>query len=155
MTDIPVLLTVMSSATERAESSQESTGMFTSDHFSGAEHADRGDSEGEKLEDNVDGMFAPITARNSSYEERLRRHHSASSHPLERNWSLNDGYSIQNADEEAVAERVLSNKDEEASDTSEGFVVSWDDNDPMNPRNFNTVRRWLIVIICSAGSLCV
>ncbi|GFN15120.1 hypothetical protein ABZX51_001243 [Aspergillus tubingensis] len=126
----------MSSATERAESSQEST-------------------EGEKLEDNVDGMFAPITARNSSYEERLRRHHSASSHPLERNWSLNDGYSIQNADEEAVAERVLSNKDEEASDASEGFVVSWDDNDPMNPRNFNTVRRWLIVIICSAGSLCV
>ncbi|PYH28764.1 MFS transporter [Aspergillus neoniger CBS 115656] len=126
----------MSSATERAESSQEST-------------------EGEKLEDNVDGMFAPITARNSSYEERLRRHHSASSHPLERNWSLNDGYSIQNADEEAVVERVLSNKDEEASDASEGFVVSWDDNDPMNPRNFNTVRRWLIVIICSAGSLCV
>ncbi|RAH55616.1 MFS transporter [Aspergillus piperis CBS 112811] len=126
----------MSSATERAESSQEST-------------------EVEKLEDNVDGMFAPITARNSSYEERLRRHHSASSHPLERNWSLNDGYSIQNADEEAVAERVLSNKDEEASDASEGFVVSWDDNDPMNPRNFNTVRRWLIVIICSAGSLCV
>ncbi|BCR94168.1 MFS transporter [Aspergillus luchuensis] len=126
----------MSSATERAESSQEST-------------------EGEKLEDNVDGMFAPITARNSSYEERLRRHHSASSHPLERNWSLNDGYSIQNADEEAVAERVLSNKDEEVSDASEGFVVSWDDNDRMNPRNFNTVRRWLIVIICSAGSLCV
>ncbi|PWY62966.1 MFS transporter [Aspergillus eucalypticola CBS 122712] len=126
----------MSSATERAESSQEST-------------------EGEKLEDNVDGMFAPITARNSSYEERLRRRHSASSHPLERNWSLNDGYSIQVADEEAVAERVLSNKDEEASDASEGFVVSWDDNDPLNPRNFNTVRRWLIVIICSAGSLCV
>ena len=145
----------MSSATERAESSQESTGMFTSDHFSSAEQADRGNTEGEKLEDNVDGMFAPITARNSSYEERLRRHHSASSHPLERNWSLNDGYSIQNADEEAVAERVLSNKDEEASDASEGFVLSWDDNDPMNPRNFNTVRRWLIVIICSAGSLCV
>ncbi|GKZ38060.1 hypothetical protein AbraIFM66950_009975 [Aspergillus brasiliensis] len=143
------------SVTERAESSQGSTDVCTGERFSSAGQTDRGDSEEEKLGGNVDGMFAPITARTSSYEERLRRRQSASSRPLERNWSLNDGYSLQNADEEAAAERVLSNKDEEASDASEGFVVGWDDNDPRNPRNFNTIRRWLIVIICSSGSLCV
>ncbi|GLA33401.1 hypothetical protein AnigIFM63309_000225 [Aspergillus niger] len=143
------------SATEQAASSQESTDVCTGERSSSAEPTDREDLDEEKVEDNVDGMFAPITARTSSYEERLRRHQSASSHPLERNWSLNDGYSHQTADEEAVAERVLSSKDEEASDASESFVVGWDDNDPSNPRNFNTVRRWLIVIICSAGSLCV
>lgn len=76
------------------------------------------------------------------------------SRSIERSWSLNDGYSVHTGDEQS-GEKV----DEEAGVTGGGevpeFVVGWDENDPMNPRNMNTERRWLVVIICSLGSLCV
>jgi len=38
----------------------------------------------------------------------------------------------------------------------EDFEVRWDgDHDPMNPRSMGTARKWIIVIILSASSLCV
>ncbi|RAL05066.1 MFS transporter [Aspergillus ibericus CBS 121593] len=143
------------SSTERADSSRESIDVCSRERFPTTEHSDEGDLEGEKLEDNVDGTFAPISGRIASHEDRLRRHQSASSHPLERSWSLNDGYSFHTTDEEAAAERVISRKEGGGTDEVDDFIVSWDEDDPMNPRNFNTLRRWLIVIICSSGSLCV
>ncbi|OOF90786.1 hypothetical protein ASPCADRAFT_58544 [Aspergillus carbonarius ITEM 5010] len=143
------------SSTERAESSRESIGICSGERFPSTEQSDGEDLEEEKLEDNVDGTFAPISARISSQEDRLRRHQSASSHPLERSWSLNDGYSFHTTDEEAAAERVIGRKEGGATDETDDFIVSWDEDDPINPRNFNTLRRWLIVIICSSGSLCV
>lgn len=101
---------------------------------------DDGDDEGEGT------AFAPIK---SSDENRLQ-----ASRSIERSWSLNDGYSVHTGDEQS-GEKV----DEEAGVTGGGelpeFVVGWDENDPMNPRNMNTGRRWLIVVICSLGSLCV
>ena len=55
------------SATERAASLQESTDVCTGERSSSAEPTDREDLDEEKVEDNVDGMFAPITARTSYF----------------------------------------------------------------------------------------
>jgi hypothetical protein len=55
-------------------------------------------------------------------------------------------------------------KDEESGITAVGddavndkeFEVTWDgDDDPMNPRSMPYARKWIIVIIVSASSLCV
>jgi hypothetical protein len=66
----------------------------------------------------------------------------------------NNGYGC-NADDE----------EEESGDMEEGEVqvekdpyeVRWDggDNDPMNPRNLGFGRKWVVVLIVSASSLCV
>ena len=79
----------------------------------------------------------------------------------------------QGADERAVrhsrdsdtdeAERPRS-KDEESGITAIGddgvnekeFEVTWDgDDDPMNPKSMAYARKWIIVVILSASSLCV
>ena len=40
--------------------------------------------------------------------------------------------------------------------TEQPYLVSWDgDADPENPRSMGKLRRWAIVVICSASSLCV
>jgi hypothetical protein len=40
--------------------------------------------------------------------------------------------------------------------TPEPYLVSFDgDADPENPRSMSTLRRWAIVLICAASSLCV
>ncbi|KAE8154970.1 efflux pump antibiotic resistance protein [Aspergillus avenaceus] len=52
--------------------------------------------------------------------------------------------------------RIMAKEDiESSSDSEEHFLVEWSDDDPCNPRNMSLVRRWLIVIIVSMGSLCV
>ncbi|KAJ5739877.1 hypothetical protein N7533_012661 [Penicillium manginii] len=71
------------------------------------------------------------------------------SRSLERSWSLNDGTSL--AGEEGRAERI--SPDEESAD--ESFMVGWDDDDVLNPRNMSKARKWMVVIIVSMGSLCV
>lgn len=98
-----------------------------------------------------DRTFAPINASVATNNERSQKLQRTTSSTIERSWSLNDGYSCHTVDEEA---EDRSNQPGEAADGDE-FVVGWDDNDPKNPRNMNKLRRWLIVIICSSGSLCV
>jgi hypothetical protein len=40
--------------------------------------------------------------------------------------------------------------------TEQPYLVTWDgDADPENPRSMSNLRRWTIVLICSASSLCV
>lgn len=40
--------------------------------------------------------------------------------------------------------------------TEQPYLVTWDgDADPLNPRSMSKLRRWIIVLICSASSLCV
>lgn len=40
--------------------------------------------------------------------------------------------------------------------TEQPYLVTWDgDADPENPRSMSSLRRWTIVLICSASSLCV
>ena len=104
-----------------------------------------------KSENDENGAFAPIKSPAQPNEDNNRLQLSRS---IERSWSLNDGYSCHTGDEEA-GEKI----DEEAKVTGAEeppeFVVAFDEDDPMNPRNMSTPRRWLVVIICSLGSLCV
>lgn len=96
--------------------------------------------------------FEPIKPAATTDNSQLQKLQSTSSRPVERSWSLNDGYSCNNE----VDVEVNTGDSQGTEDTaSSDFVVRWDENDPMNPRNFNKVRRWIIVIICSTGSLCV
>ncbi|KAL4974504.1 major facilitator superfamily domain-containing protein [Aspergillus desertorum] len=122
---------------------------------------DRQDFESEKIDEGEidpekpDGAaedFEPIKPATTTDNSHLQKLHSTPSRPVERSWSLNDGYSCNNeVDMEANTGEPHGTEVTESFD----FVVRWDENDPMNPRNFNTVRRWIIVIICSTGSLCV
>ncbi|KAJ5585410.1 uncharacterized protein N7459_005210 [Penicillium hispanicum] len=101
-----------------------------------------------------DATFAPIKT-SATHEDRcdapLQKQRSNASRSLERGWSLNDGTSIGGNDftEEEADE---AGHDAEGED---GYIVDWDENDSMNPRNMSKARRWLIVIIVSLGSLCV
>ncbi|KAJ6007155.1 hypothetical protein N7522_005506 [Penicillium canescens] len=96
-----------------------------------------------------DMTFAPITGA-AMHEKRgapLQKQKSNASKSLERSWSLNDGVSIGGNDVEA---------DEAGVAEDDGFyTVGWDENDPLNPRNMSTARRWLVTLIVSMGSLCV
>lgn len=48
------------------------------------------------------------------------------------------------------------NKSKVEAGSEEPFLVSWDgDADPDNPRSMTKLRRWMILLICSASSLCV
>ncbi|KAL2819914.1 major facilitator superfamily domain-containing protein [Aspergillus cavernicola] len=120
--------------------------------YSGSEKSDEGDLELEKSKDAVEGEFAPIKPAATADNNHLQRLHSSTTRSVERSCSLNDGYSCNNTvDAEASAGRTQA---AEAVETS-GFVVHWDENDPTNPRMFNHTRKWMIVVICSMGSLCV
>jgi hypothetical protein len=83
-----------------------------------------------------------------------------------------DGYSVftpeddldsdATRDEEAQARiRKAEDEEEEAkSDDSRvhegvGFVVGFDEADPLDPRRIGKLRKWVIVLIVSASSLCV
>ncbi|KAL4779961.1 major facilitator superfamily domain-containing protein [Aspergillus varians] len=65
---------------------------------------------------------------------------------LARCWTLNDGYSCCVADDEAPPP---------PAELQRTFTMDWENDDPRNPRNLPTWRRWLIVIVMSIGSLCV
>ncbi|KAJ5414101.1 hypothetical protein N7509_000728 [Penicillium cosmopolitanum] len=100
--------------------------------------------------------FAPIThpfprdnGANNSTTNPSSNAQATPSRSLERSWSLNDGTSL--AGDEGRAERISS--DEEHA--GENFMVGWDEDDALNPRNMSKARRWMVVIIISMGSLCV
>lgn len=47
-------------------------------------------------------------------------------------------------------------KEGSVADPSQEIIVDWDgDDDPMNPRSMKHGRKWLVVLIVSASSLCV
>ena len=53
-------------------------------------------------------------------------------------------------------EEKNSNGQNNEHDADKEFEVKWDgDDDPMNPRNMSHGRKWVIVLIVSAGSTCV
>ncbi|KAL6235376.1 hypothetical protein BDW75DRAFT_209646 [Aspergillus navahoensis] len=117
-----------------------------------SEKTDEEEIEPEKSDSAAKAGFEPIKPATTTDNSHPQKLHSTSSRPVERSWSLNDGYSCNNdMDIEASTGEAHGTEVTESSD----FVVRWDVNDPTNPRNFNTVRRWIIVIICSTGSLCV
>lgn len=133
----------------RAGSAQSSSDR----QYSGSERSAEADVELGKPDGATEDGFAPIKPATTADNSRLQRQNSTASRRVERSWSLNDGYSCNNQlDDEAAA---VEPHGTEATESSSEFVVRWDENDSMNPRNFNTTKRWMIVIICSTGSLCV
>lgn len=92
---------------------------------------------------------APELSSRPSPMKRTLSGHPAS---LQRSRSYGDrhGYTAFGEDEEAPS------KAENEVDHENEYEVQWDgDNDPMNPRYFSKGRKWLIVLIVSAGSTCV
>lgn len=77
----------------------------------------------------------------------------ASSRSLSRTRSQN-GYGCDDQDEDDEDAQVNVGQGHSEKDP---FEVGWEDgeNDPMNPRSRSTIRKWLIVLICSASALCV
>lgn len=111
----------------------------------------------ESRDENDKTTYEPIAAETRNHHLTVQKTDSHGSRPLDRCWSLNDGYSIGAADEEVDNNGVSQEQaqtDGAAGSESE-LLVGWEENDPMNPRNLSLLRRWLIVIIISVGSICV
>lgn len=69
-----------------------------------------------------------------------------------RSYAAGDGYTCFSEDEE----RPNIPSGDTAADAEKQFEVTWDgDDDPMNPRSMPKLRRWLIVLVVSASSVCV
>ncbi|KAF4632729.1 hypothetical protein G7Y89_g5400 [Cudoniella acicularis] len=104
--------------------------------------------------DSTSNEFVPITSRPISRNKSHPQNIALSRRSISRTRS-NNGYGC---------DENNSGEDEEVVDveaagesTKDPFEVRWDggDNDPMNPRSMSMARRWLIVLIVSASSLCV
>ncbi|KAF2091599.1 putative MFS multidrug transporter [Saccharata proteae CBS 121410] len=86
--------------------------------------------------------------------------HSVHSH---RSYAGGDGYTRWDEEEEISAQPGRGDAQHDSPavghDPAAGeksFTVTWDgENDPANPRNMSKARRWLIVLIVAASSLCV
>ncbi|CEL04406.1 Putative MFS transporter [Aspergillus calidoustus] len=96
-----------------------------------------------------DGGFLPIKPATTTDNNQLR---PSTSRPVERSWSLNDGYSCNSA---VDAEAGVGGAEATGDTSPSEFVVAWDDSDAMNPRSFGTAKKWIITSILSIGSLCV
>jgi hypothetical protein len=113
----------------------------------------------------------PIPTRGREQDTKTlerRRTNQSSRAPLSRSQSSvhggQDGYSVFSNDDDqneignageaepkTDEERVMRERTKE-----EGILeVKFDENDPLNPRNMGTMRKWAIVLILSASSLCV
>lgn len=69
----------------------------------------------------------------------------------------NNGYGCDEGTEDNAVAVSENDCEGEAEPTSDPFEVHWDggDEDPMNPRSFSMARKWLVVLIVSASSMCV
>lgn len=97
--------------------------------------------------------FEPIRGQKSETGGASHRT-SSRSRPLSlhssRSYGGGDGYGCMSEDE-----RGGSQEHGQPHDPEKEFEVHWDgDNDPMNPRSMSKPRKWLIVLILSATSLC-
>ena len=78
-------------------------------------------------------------------------------HSISRTRSHN-GYGCDEGTEDHVV-GVAGDNDIEGQSASvrDPFEVHWDggDSDPVNPRNFSKAKKWIVVLIVSASSVCV
>lgn len=83
-------------------------------------------------------------ARNTSFRRSLSRTRS------------NNGYGC-DEDRNSAEEGEVADVEAGGQSEKDPFEVRWDggDSDPMCPRSMSMARKWLIVIIVSASSLCV
>ena len=83
-------------------------------------------------------------SQDSKSLKRIESHHSRAGA---------DGYTWHQDGDESLQRQ---NRAKEGVVTPEPYLVTFDgDADPENPRSMSTLRRWIIVLICAASSLCV
>lgn len=88
--------------------------------------------------------LTPVSSRPSDNRSSLHRVRSCV-----------DGHGYFSDDGRGDGENAGQEVDIEGS-PEKAFEVQWDGpDDPMNPKNISTARKWLIVIILAFGSLCV
>jgi hypothetical protein len=99
--------------------------------------------------------FEPITGKASKVPSRSASKPRDGSRPssartLSR-YRSNNGYGCDEDDEDVGAAEAAGVQEKDP------FEVHWDngDADPMNPRSKSKFRKWVVVIIVSASSLCV
>ncbi|EPE25398.1 MFS general substrate transporter [Glarea lozoyensis ATCC 20868] len=98
--------------------------------------------------------FAPISTPRDANRGDAQSRRSTSLKSLHQTRSHN-GYGCDDHDNEAdTAEQNMENGGPAEKDP---FEVHWDggESDPMNPRSMSAARKWLVVLIVSASSLCV
>lgn len=127
-------------------------GSWSSTHSSNWYGADR--SEAEK--DWPRKRSSHDIERRASQASRAPEINRTLSHTLSRTRSQNtNGMGIDEVDEtQEVDEEASEEQQEEKRDV---IIVKWDggDQDPMNPRRFSSMRKWLVVWINSCSALCV
>ena len=112
------------------------------------------DEHAPELEKTNGGISSPdgdaISASKARVERQISAYALASPPPgSPRQYGLGHGDS--DADD---SPSIKDEETEEITDTS--FEVQWDgEDDPMNPRHMSKIRKWVIVLILSAGSTCV
>lgn len=114
------------------------------------------EEEAEEAEEERDGISVAETGQPDPYLrpplKQTQSRSSARSHT-----SYTDGYTHfgQEEDEERSNKEAAATAGVGVSSGKE-FEVGFDgDSDPLSPKNKSTLRKWLIVIIVSASSLCV
>jgi hypothetical protein len=98
--------------------------------------------------------FAPISTNASKIASRSNSRNRPNSLRSLTKARSNNGYGCDDTNDSSQED----DGDVEAGrQEKDPWEVKWDggDNDPANPRSMTMARRWLIVIIVSASSLCV
>jgi hypothetical protein len=97
----------------------------------------------------VEGAFSERCRRESRRSQDSRSLRTTRSHQSR---AGGDGYTCFDAE----PDNSRPNKSQQGAVIEQPYLVTWDgDADPENPRSMSNLRRWLIVLICSASSLCV
>jgi hypothetical protein len=97
----------------------------------------------------VEGAFSERGRREKRRSQDSRSLRTTRSHQSR---AGGDGYTCFDAE----PDNSRPNKSQPGVVTEQPYLVTWDgDADPENPRSMSNLRRWLIVLICSASSLCV
>ena len=99
------------------------------------------------------GFLRPFASAPGSQLTPSVSHKSRTGSQLSRSRSFVDGYSGYFSNEKTENEEEPANGDGPAE--GKEFEVEFDDNDPMNPRNMSTARKWVVVFTLAFGSLCV
>ncbi|KAI9732784.1 MAG: hypothetical protein M1834_003722 [Cirrosporium novae-zelandiae] len=102
-------------------------------------------------------QYCPIKSENQPTEDQDTLTHSVSLHrPLSTIHSVHsygDGHGFTTFSEEEGNQTAL---EDGGVDDDKNFIVTWDgDNDPEDPRNMSSFKKYLITILISMASLCV
>jgi len=112
---------------------------------------DNGSTEEEKKE-----LYLPIPGHHSTSLTPVASNRSYPALSLHSTRSYVDGHSTYYNDPEQDAVPDDTKVADIEGTGEKAFEVGWDGpDDPMNPKNLHTARKWLVVITLAFGSLCV